>query len=244
MAPEGRVESQHGPAPKVLVVDDEQNVVDLLRSYLEAEGFSIIAAHDGNGALQKARAEQPDLIVLDWMLPGLDGMETCRKLRLFSDAYVLMLSAKSEETDKVVGLSVGADDYLTKPFSPRELVARIKAMLRRPRSAGHLASETEPLAPLVFENLMINMDSHEVMVEGEIMHLTRREFDLLATLATHPGRVFTRSQLLERVWGDRYYDEHVVDVHITNLRKKLGEDPASPRFVETVRGVGYRMRSP
>ena len=226
--------------PTLLVVDDERSLVDLLRSYLEAEGFTVLTAYDGPSALDQARARQPDLVVLDVMLPGYDGIEVCRQLRRFSDAYVLMLTSKSQEIDKVIGLSVGADDYLTKPFSPRELVARVKAMLRRPRTLG--ASPTEPDVPPVLRvgDLAVDLARHEVLRREEPIHLTPREFDLLAVLAAHPGLVFTRNQLLHRIWGDEYFDTRVVDVHIASLRKKLEDDPAHPRYVETVRGVGYR----
>ncbi len=241
--------------PKVLVVDDEQNLVDLVRKYLLAEGFDVLEANDGLTALEVARTEQPALIVLDVMLPGLDGIEVCRRLRHFSDAYVLMLTARSEEIDKIIGLSVGADDYLTKPFSPRELVARVKAMLRRPRVVGTTVNEgvtagatsaegaSEPDIPpsLVFDDLVIDPTSHEVALGNKPVHLTPREFDLLLTLAMHPGRVFTRDQLLTRIWGDEYYDDHTVDVHVTHLRKKLEEAALHPRYIETLRGVGYRF---
>jgi two-component system, OmpR family, alkaline phosphatase synthesis response regulator PhoP len=223
----------------VLVVDDEVGLVDLVQSYLENDGFTVLVAGDGPSALDLARTHDPDLVVLDVMLPGIDGVEVCRRLRQFSDAYVLMLTARSEEVDKIVGLSVGADDYVTKPFSPRELVARVKALLRRPRSGA----QNEPDLPPVrrFDDLVVDEGRHEVTRRGDVLPLTAREFDLVATLAAHPGRVFTRPQLLERVWGDDYYDDHVVDVHIGNLRKKLEDDTAQPRYVETVRGVGYRF---
>lgn len=223
----------------VLVVDDESNLVDLVMSYLERESFTVLTAGDGLSALELARTRQPDLVVLDLMLPGLDGLEVCRQLRQFSDAYVLMLTARAEEVDKIVGLSVGADDYLTKPFSPRELVARVKALLRRPRSATGPAEVEPPVRR--FDDLLIDEARHEVSRHGEMVPLTAREFALLAMLAAHPGRVFTRHQLLDRVWGDAYYDEHVVDVHVANLRKKLEDEPTHPRIVETVRGVGYRF---
>ena len=223
----------------ILVVDDERNLVDLVKGYLEREGFQVLAAADGPSAVEMTRSHQPHLIILDVMLPGFDGVEACRQIRQFSHAYVLMLTARSEEIDKIVGLSVGADDYLTKPFSPREMVARVKAMLRRPRSLGRIAEE----APAVqrFGELVLDEGRHAVTQRGEEIALTAREFQLLTTLAAHPGHVFTRSQLLERVWGDDYYDDHVVDVHVANLRKKIEDDPANPRFVETVRGVGYRF---
>ncbi|MHB0869070.1 MAG: response regulator [Chloroflexota bacterium] len=223
----------------VLVVDDEEKLVELVEGYLRREGFDVLTALDGPAALDLARTKQPDLVLLDVMLPGLDGIEVCRRLRQFSDAYVLMLTARSEEIDKIVGLSVGADDYLTKPFSPRELVARVRAMLRRPRS-GIDAGGGIP-SPMRFGDLVIDPGRHEVTRRGEPAPLTAREFALLAAMAAHPGLVFTRSQLLERVWGDGYYDDHVVDVHVANLRKKLEDDPANPRYVQTVRGVGYRF---
>jgi two-component system, OmpR family, alkaline phosphatase synthesis response regulator PhoP len=228
----------------VLVVDDEANLVDLVTGYLEREGFVVATASDGPTAVDTARAIQPDLVVLDLMLPGFDGLEVCRRLRQFTDAYVLMLTARAEEIDRIVGLEVGADDYLTKPFSPRELVARVKAMLRRPRGvgAGVAASESPPVLRL--GDLTIDEAGHEVLRQGVAVSLTPREFTLLATLAGQPGRVFTRAQLLEQVWGTEYYDEHVVAVHIANLRHKLGDDPARPRVVETVRGVGYRFAKP
>lgn len=225
----------------LLVVDDEQNLVDLVKGYLEREGFDVLIAADGPTAVSTTRSHQPDLIVLDVMLPDLDGVEACRQIRQFSDAYILMLTARSEEIDKIVGLAVGADDYLTKPFSPRELVARIKAMLRRPRSLGRVAGDAPPLQH--FGDLTVDGGRHEVTRRGEPVPLTAREFQLLATLAAHPGHVFTRTQLLERVWGNDYFDDHVVDVHVANLRKKLEDDPANPRYLGTVRGVGYRWLS-
>jgi two-component system alkaline phosphatase synthesis response regulator PhoP len=231
--------NEHERVTTILVVDDEPNLVDLVRGYLDREGYRVVTAPDGERGLALARSGRPELVVLDLMLPGLDGIEVCRQLRQFSDAYVLMLTARAEEIDKIVGLAVGADDYLTKPFSPRELVARIKAMLRRPRSLGRVADDIPPVQR--FGDLVVDEGRHEVTRRGEVMALTAREFHLLTVLAAHPGRVFTRAQLLERVWGDDYYDDHVVDVHVANLRKKLEDDPATPRYVETVRGVGYRF---
>ncbi len=226
----------------VLVVDDEEKLVELVEGYLRRESFEVLTSLDGLASLELARSRQPDLVVLDVMLPGIDGIEVCRRLRQFSDAYVLMLTARSEEIDKIVGLSVGADDYLTKPFSPRELVARVKAMLRRPRTGAEAAQEAPP--PLRFGELAIDPARHEVRRRGEVIELTAREFALLATMAARPGQVFTRSQLLKQVWGDEYYDDHVVDVHVGNLRKKLEVDPSNPRYVQTVRGVGYRFAPP
>ncbi len=224
----------------ILIVDDEPNLVELLSGYLTREGYDIATADTGPGALDAAHQYEPDLIVLDVMLPGMDGIEVCRQIRQFSDAYILMLTARAEDVDKIIGLSVGADDYVTKPFSPREVVARIKALLRRPRVRGDLPTDTTP-APIHSGDLVIDEAAHTVTRAGEPITLTVREFALLLTLARHPGRVFTRAQLLEQVWGDEYYDDHVVDVHVGNLRKKLEEDAAHPRAIITVRGVGYRM---
>jgi two-component system alkaline phosphatase synthesis response regulator PhoP len=223
---------------RILIVDDERPLRDLVAGYLRREGYDVLAAADGPTALDIARASRPDLVILDVMLPGLDGVEVCRRLRQFSDAYVLMLTARTEEIDKIVGLSVGADDYVTKPFSPRELVARVKALFRRPHSGGG-----EPNEPPVcrFGALVIDEGRHEVIKYGAMVALTAREFALLSTLAAHPKRVFSRSQLLEHVWGQEYYDDHVVDVHVANLRKKIEDDPARPIYIETVRGVGYRF---
>lgn len=223
----------------MLVVEDEKNLVRLLRGYFEREGFEVSEALDGLAGIEAARDEEPDVVVLDWMLPGLDGVEVLRRLREFSKAYVIMLSARSEETDRIVGLSSGADDYLTKPFSPGELIARVRAMLRRPRVDGPQDSEE---APMKFGGLTVDAGAREVSLDGEPVKLTTLEFDLLLVLASRPGFVFSRSRLLERVWGEGYFgSDHVVDVHVANLRKKLGEDAANPRYVQTVRGVGYRF---
>ena len=240
---------------KILVVDDEKKLVDLIKGYLEQEGYAVLAAFDGPSALELARAANPELVVLDLMLPGLDGVEVCRRLRQFSDAYVVMLTARAEEVDKIVGLAVGADDYLTKPFSPRELVARIKARLRRPRTGPSASAEPEEEVippPRQVGDLVIYEALHEVTRNGEALALTTREFALLAILSRHPGRVFTRSQLLEGVWGIDYYDDHLLEVHIGNLRKKLGHNSNQTEpgaagtgvgagYIETVRGLGYRF---
>jgi DNA-binding response OmpR family regulator len=229
----------------ILVVDDERPLVELVAGYLAREGFRVLRAYDGAIALEMARREAPDLVVLDVMLPELDGIEVCRQLRRFSDAYVLMLTARTEEIDAVVGLSVGADDYVTKPFSPRELVARIRAMLRRPRRIAAPATEPLPPPPERFDGLLIDYAGHEVRRGDDLVTLTPIEFELLTSLAANPGVVLTRSQLIERVWGrDFPGDAHVVDVHLSNLRHKLEPDPAQPRYVETIRGVGYRFRRP
>lgn len=229
-------------ATTILVVDDEPPLVDLIAGYLEREGFRVVRAYDGPTAVDLARAEAPALLVLDLMLPGFDGLEVIRRLRTFSDAYVIMLTARTEEIDRVVGLTAGADDYVSKPFSPRELAARVRAMLRRPR----LTPRDSAAAPaLRIDGLTIDVAAREVAVDGQVIALTKLEFDLLATLATHPGMVFSRPQLLARVWGDDFYgDEHVVDVHLSNLRRKLESEPGSRLWIETVRGVGYRLRRP
>ena len=224
---------------RILVVDDEPPIVELLTGYLEREGWSVDAAADGPAGLDAVRRLDPDVVVLDVMLPGLDGVEVCRRLRAFSDAYVLMLTARGEEIDRIVGLTVGADDYLVKPFSPREVVARIKALQRRPRrgpAAGAVAGATP-------DGLELDEGRRAVRVDDAPVELTALEFNLLAALAREPGIVVARSALLEALWGAEYAgDDHLIDVHVANLRRKLGDDPADPRFVETVRGVGYRLR--
>jgi two-component system alkaline phosphatase synthesis response regulator PhoP len=223
-------------ATRVLVVDDEENIIDLVRSYLTREGFEVDTARDGPTGLAKARTFRPDVVVLDIMLPGLDGIEVLRQLRRESSAYVLMLTAKAEETDKIVGLSVGADDYVTKPFSPRELVARIRAIVRRSRNGG------DHPRPLTFRSLRIDPARREVWKDDQPVEMTTLEFDLLHALACYPGHVLTREQLIQRVWGPDYFgDERVVDAHIKDLRRKLGDDAGQPRFIQTVRGVGYKF---
>ena len=224
--------------PRILIVDDEAPIVELVRTYLEQDGLEVIEAHDGPSGLQSIRDHAPDVVILDVMLPGLDGLEVLRQARTFSDAYVIMLTARVEEVDRIVGLSVGADDYLVKPFSPRELVARVRALLRRPRGDRVAASDSWRAG-----DLEVDARRHVVAVAGAHVELTAIEFDLVASLIRERGVVFTRQQLLDRVWGMDYVgDEHVVDVHLANLRRKLGDDPAKPRFIETVRGVGYRFR--
>ena len=228
----------------ILVVDDEPPILDLIASYLRADGFNVHTAQDGPAALTQARAVRPDLIVLDVMLPGMDGMEVCRRIQQEFDVYILMLTARAEEIDKIVGLSVGADDYLTKPFSPRELVMRVKAILRRSRALGpRPAAPRLPERPaLTFDELQIDPDTREVWHDRAQIELTPREFDLLYALAEQPGRVFNRDQLLERVWGHDFAGiDRVVDVHIGLLRRKLEDDPANPTVIQTVRGVGYKF---
>jgi DNA-binding response OmpR family regulator len=230
-----------GPAGlRALVVEDEVDMATLVGSYLEREGLEVHLSHDGLSAVRQAREVDPDVVVLDVGLPGQDGIEVCRQLRTFSDAYVVMLTARSDEVDTLVGLSVGADDYLTKPFSPRELVARVKAMLRRPRPMG--PPEPEPAGIRTFGSLAIDPMGRDVWVETVPVALTRTEFDILDTLSGRPRMAFTRRQLIEAVWGQSWVgDEHLVDVHIGHLRRKLGDDAAASRFIRTVRGVGYRM---
>jgi DNA-binding response OmpR family regulator len=226
-------------APRVLVVDDEAPMVELIREYLAAEGMDVAVAGDGPAAVDAVRDRRPDVVVLDVMLPGLDGFEVLRRVRTFSDAYVIMLTARAEEIDRIIGLSVGADDYLVKPFSPRELVARVKALLRRPR-----ADRGQATGHLELGELVIDQPTRIVTVRGSPVGLTTIEFDLLLTLAQDPGVVFSRQRLLDRAWGMDYVgDEHVVDVHLGNLRRKLGDDAARPTFIETVRGAGYRVRA-
>jgi DNA-binding response OmpR family regulator len=224
--------------PRALVVDDAPEFRELVGSVLRREGFRVDLAADGDAALAIARAAEPDVVVLDIGLPGIDGVEVCRRLRTFSDAYVVMVTGRLEEVDKLIGLSVGADDYVTKPFSNRELVARIRAMLRRPRLGGE--AERAPVRRL--DGLEVDTAAREVRVDGRVVELTRIEFDLLDALAARPRVALTRAQLLEAVWGPSWFgDDHVVDVHMSKLRQKLGEDPREPRFVRTVRGVGYRL---
>lgn len=222
---------------KILVVDDEPTLTGNVKAYLERDGFVVSTAADGEEALRAAHTFQPDLIVLDIMLPGLDGLEVLRRVRQDSPVYVLMLTARADETDKIVGLSVGADDYMTKPFSPRELVARVKAILRRGR--GEPAREPA----MNFQRLRIDASAHRVWKGDTEIELTSIEFGLLYALAQHQGQVLSREQLIEHVWGYDYYgDERVADVHIARVRKKLEDDPANPTFIVTVRGAGYRFQ--
>ena len=210
---------------RVLLVDDERPILDLVQGYLEREGFQVLAHEDGETGLEAIRSWHPDVVVLDVMLPERDGFDVLREMRTFSDAYVIMLTARAEEVDRIVGLSVGADDYLVKPFSPRELVARIKALLRRPRSG---AVTTGPLR--------IDEARRTAAVNGVALSLTPTEFDILALLTRQPGVVVTRPELLTVVWGPEYDDDHLVDVHVANLRRKVGDG-----VIETVRGVGYKL---
>lgn len=220
----------------VLVVEDEVDLARVVAGYLESEGFAVTVAHSGPDAVERARSLQPALIVLDLMLPGFDGIEVCRQVRTFSDCYIIMLTARDDEIDKVLGLSMGADDYLVKPFSPRELMARVRAMLRRPRHAVTAVPHRR------LGELELDPEARKVWVTGTEVDLTRTEFDLLDVMSEHPRRAFTRRQLIDHVWGDSWYgDEHIVDVHVGHLRKKLGDDAGTPRYIRTVRGIGYGM---
>jgi DNA-binding response OmpR family regulator len=225
-------------AQRVLVVDDEDKIREIVCRYLEQEGYEVAEAADGDTALRVARELGPDLVVLDVMMPGTDGIEVLRALRAESDVYVILLTARTEEVDKLVGLSVGADDYVTKPFSPRELVARVKTVLRR----GRRGPVGDPGDRLDFAGLTIDLARRDVERDGRPGELTALEFDLLVALARAPGRVFTRRQLLEQVWGwDFYGDERVVDVHVRSIRRALGDRADAPELIGTVRGVGYKF---
>ncbi len=224
--------------PRALLVEDSKEFQLLGHRLLEQEGFSVTVAEDGLQAVALAREVDPEIVLLDVSLPGIDGLEVCRRLRAFSSAYVIMVTGRTDEVDRVVGLSVGADDYVTKPFSSRELAARIAAMRRRPRP-------TDVYRPAVFGDLTVDVDGRTAVLVDEELALTRIEFDILAALCAKPGRVFARGQLLDKVWGgDWYGDDHVVDVHVANLRKKLGESASKPFFIHTVRGVGFKFNAP
>jgi DNA-binding response OmpR family regulator len=226
-----------GTGARALVVDDAAEFRELVGSVLRSEGFVVQAVEDGPAALTAARSFAPDVVLLDIGLPGMDGVEVCRQLRTFTDAYVVMLTGREDEVDKLIGLSVGADDYVTKPFSARELVARVRAMLRRPRTASATAAPARRIGALE-----VDPAAREARLEGRVVELTRIEFDLLDALSQRPRTALTRGQLLERVWGPNWFgDDHVVDVHISKLRQKLGDDAHAPRYIRTVRGVGYRL---
>ena len=221
---------------RILIVDDEASIRELVGTYLRNEGFEVEEASDGDEALERLERRSPSLVVLDLRLPTIDGFDVLREIRRSSAVPVIVLSARSEEGDKLVGLELGADDYLTKPFSPRELVARVRAVLRRSR--GEAADDDVRR----FVGLTVDRSRHEVRVDDRLVDVTALEFELLDALAGAPGRVFTRRQLTERVWGwDFYGDERIVDVHVRNLRKALGDPADDPRFVGTVRGVGYKL---
>ena len=221
---------------KILVVDDELEIVRLVRAYLERAGFAVVTASEGRQALAVFRHERPNLVVLDLNLPGMDGLDVCRALRRDSDVPIIMLTARLEETDRLIGLELGADDYIVKPFSPREVVARVRTVLRR--------AEGTPIRPEVISTagVTLNLTQRAASLNNQTLDLTTMEFDLLALLAEHPGQVFTRLQLLERTQDAAYMGyERTIDVHIKNLRKKLGDNSTAPRYIETVRGMGYRF---
>ena len=222
----------------ILIVEDDEKTAKLLGLYLRQEGYRVEMAHDGYMGLDMARRLQPDLVILDLMLPSLDGLDICRLLRLESSVPIIMLTAKSTEDDVLRGLELGADDYVQKPFSPREVVARVKTVLRRVQDDGNGSGQKE----LIFGALCINLTRHEVSISDDVIHLTPKEFKLLETLAKEPGRAFTRLELVERAFGYDYEGlERTVDAHVMNLRKKIEKDHTNPNYVETVYGVGYRF---
>ena len=225
---------------RVLVVEDDRTVAEVVTRYLEREGFVVESVGDGNEALARADAQLPDLVVLDIMLPGLDGLEVCRRLRSRAPIPVVMLTARGSEEDRVLGLELGADDYVSKPFSPRELTARVKAVLRR---AGSPLGEVDSAGTIEYDGLQIDFGAREARVRGELATLTAREFELLAFLVRRPRQVFRRDELLEHVWGYTYGDTSTVTVHIRRLREKIEDDPSTPRRITTVWGVGYRFDS-
>jgi DNA-binding response OmpR family regulator len=225
---------------RVLVAEDDPKQANLIRVYLEREGHSVLVVGDGGKALEHSRARRPDLLVLDVMLPGVDGLDICRILRAESDVPILLLTARSTEDDKLLGLDLGADDYVTKPFSPRELAARVRALLRRAGKGVPVASAVRAVG-----DLEIDAARFEVRVGGRPVVLTAKEFGILEVLAAEPGRVFTRAQIIDRAFGfDHYVLERTVDVHVMNLRRKIERDPAEPRYVQTVYGRGYRLAEP
>jgi DNA-binding response OmpR family regulator len=224
---------------RILVVEDELDLAKMVGAYLERAGYAVELAHDGAEAVARARTVAPDAIVLDLGLPRLDGIEVCRQIRTFSDCYILMLTARDDEVDKLVGLSVGADDYITKPFSPRELVARVQVVLRRPRAKPAPSGGTSIRR---FGELSVDVEARQVEVAGHPVQLTRTEFDILEVLTERPRLAYSRRQLIDEVWDPGWVgDEHIVDVHVAHLRRKLGDDSSRPRYIDTVRGVGYRM---
>jgi two-component system response regulator VicR len=228
------------PRRRILIIDDEKNIREVVTRYLEREGYLVVSAGDGAAALRLAEAQPPDLIILDLMLPQVDGLEVCRRLRARSAVPIIMLTARDEEADKLVGFTLGADDYVTKPFSPMELVVRVKAVMRRIEASGIPAMLMN--GTLRFGDLAILPEQRRVEVAGRLVDLTAKEFDLLLHLARRPGQVFTREQLLDNVWDYSYYgDASTVTVHIRRLREKIEQDPAHPRHIKTVWGVGYKF---
>lgn len=222
---------------KVLVVDDEDNVCELVRLYMQKEGYQVLKAHDGLTGLKMVEEEKPDIIILDIMLPEMNGWDVCRKIRQTLDVPIIMLTARSDEVDRIMGLEMGADDYVTKPFSPGELVARVRAILRR--ASGMSKADTDFVR---FNNLELYYEQRKVLFKGKELVLTPKEFDLLWFLASNPGYVFSREQILEKVWGyDFFGDGRTVDAHIKRLRRKLDDDPDNPSYIHTVWGVGYKF---
>lgn len=239
IATEGHLEMDQ---QTILVVDDEPNIREVLTAYLERELYRVLTAATGDDALLTIELEQPDLIVLDLMLPRVDGLEITRRVRAKSNVPIIMLTARGDETDKLIGLGLGADDYLSKPFSPRELVARVKAVLRRSNAPAPVAGAPSAAGVLKFPGLRINSSTRNVEVNGQRIDLTAKEFDLLLFLARNAGQVFSRSQLLDQVWDYTYYgDASTVTVHVRRLREKVEPDPVRPRFIKTVWGVGYKF---
>ena len=227
------------PSATVLVVEDEKTLAGMMTAYLSRAGYRTMTAHTGPDGVRLVREENPDVVILDLGLPGLDGIEVCRQIRTFTDCYVIVVTARTDEVDTLIGLSVGANDYVTKPFSVRELVARVQTVLRRPRTG---VTRTEAHQVWVFGELAVDPVGHQVHLGGEPVSLTPTERELLMTLAERPAMAFSRRQLIDEVWGGGWVgDEHLVDVHIAHLRRKLGDQPEASRYVMTVRGVGYRM---
>ena len=227
------------PEEKVLVVEDEQEIRELIRDYLEVEGFEVAMAADGEEGLEQFNTYEPDIIVLDIMLPKIDGMEICKTIRNKSNIPILMLSAKKSDVDKVLGLGLGADDYMTKPFSPKELVARIKAQLRRYKELSHTNVQKNSLE---FKDLKIDLDAYNVFLEGEKIQLSAKEFEILKFLALNPERVYSREQIFDQIWGfNEYGDINTVTVHIRKIREKIEQDSSNPEYIETVWGVGYKF---
>ena len=231
--------TEHQAGGKILVVDDEPHIVELVRYNLAQEGFTVSVAYDGHEAIEKAKKDAPDLVILDLMLPYVDGLEVCRHIRKESSVPILVLTAKHGEQERVVGLESGADDYVTKPFSPRELVARVRAILRRTAREAQRPAAT----PIAVGGLALDPTTHEVHLNGRAIDLTTKEFDLLQLLLSHPNRVFTRDFLLEHIWGYDYFGStRTVDMHISRLREKIEDVPNTPTYIMTVRGVGYKLK--
>ena len=229
-------------AEKILIVDDEKPIVDSIKYTLYKEGYDVVVSYDGEDALEKVRKENPDLIILDIMLPKLSGLEVCRIIRRTSNVPIIMLTARGEDMDRVVGLELGADDYVSKPFSMRELVARIKAVLRRAKMS--VSTEAKTKEKLEFDDVLIDVKGRIVLKRGIPVDLSPKEFDLLVTLAENEGRVMSREYLLNHIWGDDFYgDDRTVDVHIRWLREKLEDDTSNPEHIQTVRGIGYILRT-